>query len=286
MKSIHFPRLILLVTTFMLVSGCRLGQRATPPPAPGETMVWEKDGAVMGYVPEGDFLMGSREDDPMAGIDEKPQRTVHLDAFWIDQTEVTNKRYQQCVEAGACTPPGNTASNTRKYYYGNPEYDSYPVMHVTWYQADEYCRWAGRRLPTEAEWEKAARGTDGRQWPWGNEEPEATRLNYKVSVRDTTEVGSYPAGASPYGALDMAGNLFEWVQDWYARDYYKKGPSDNPQGPDSGADKVLRGGSWVSPDNKVRCAFRHQYTPDRFPFAHSDHVGIRCAASAGAESAK
>src|SRR5690606_19387879 len=141
--------------------------------------------------------------------------TVYLDAYWIDQTEVTNALFAKCVEDGDCTPPVQSVSSAGLPYYGNPRYDNFPVMRVNWYQANAYCQWADRRLPTEAEWEKAARGTDGRTYPWGNETLNSNLLNHNYSVGDTTEVGSYPAGASVYGALDMAGNVGEWVNDWY-----------------------------------------------------------------------
>jgi formylglycine-generating enzyme required for sulfatase activity len=277
---------MLLGLAFLLVfSMCAGACEGKPSHEPGETMVWEKDGAVMVYIPEGKFLMGSSEDDTLARADEKPQREVLLDAFWIDQTEVTNQQYQQCVDAGECTLPGRLSSNTRKDYFGNPDYDQYPAMHITWFQAEAYCHWAGRRLPTEAEWEKAARGTDGRIWPWGNEQPNETLTNFMAIVRDTTKVGSYPQGASPYGVFDMAGNVFEWVSDWWAWDTYRKGPDENPQGPETGKDKVLRGGSWVSDADAVRSAYRHAYSPDQYPFPHGDHSGIRCAISA-AEAGK
>jgi formylglycine-generating enzyme required for sulfatase activity len=224
--------------------------------------------------------MGSKKDEPLARADEKPQREVFLDAFWIDQMEVTNRLYKLCVDAGECLPSDRSESNTRDFYFGNPDYDNFPVMHITWHQADTYCRWAGKRLPTEAEWEKAARGTDGRIWPWGNEEPNETIVNFLALVRDTTAVGSFPDGASPYGVMDMAGNVFEWVSDWWAWDTYRKDLDENPQGPETGKDKVLRGGSWVSDPDAVRVAYRHAYSPDQYPFPHGDHSGIRCAISA------
>ena len=187
------------------------------------TMVSEKDDMVLVYVPEGDFLMGSNDTEIH---DAQPQHTVYLDAFWIDQTEVTNGMYEKCVEAGACEPPSKTMSKTRDSYYGNSQYADYPVIFIDFYSAETYCEWVERRLPTEAEWEKAARGTDGQEYPWG-EGIDSSLANYGDNVGDTTEVGSYPDGASPYGALDMAGNVEELVADRYEKDYYSSSPDAN-----------------------------------------------------------
>jgi formylglycine-generating enzyme required for sulfatase activity len=184
---------------------------------------WQRptDGMVMVYVPEGEFLMGSPSG--QGNDDEHPQHTVYLDAFWIDQTEVTNAQYRKCLEAGVCRKP---------VCWDNSDYNApdQPVVCVSWGDARTYCEWAGVRLPSEAEWEKAARGTDGRVYPWGNEAPICERANYAVCVGKAASAGSYPAGVSPYGALDMAGNVWEWVADWYAGNYYSRSPARNPQG--------------------------------------------------------
>jgi len=251
--------------------------RPEPPTAtpllPTPTVVSAPEGMV--FVPAGEFIMGSPEGE--GDDDEHPQRTVYLDAFYIGKYEVTNAEYKECVDAGACDPPSLNSSNTRDSYYGNPEYDNYPVIYVSWYDAQAYCDWKGVRLPTEAEWEKAARGTDGREYPWGNEAPDETKLNYDQNIGDTTEVGSYPDGASPYGAMDMAGNVYEWVADWYDPDYYRKAPDRNPQGPDSGDSRVLRGGSWYHYQYVARCAYRNGYGP----VARLNHLGFRVVASPG-----
>ncbi|NLI41381.1 MAG: SUMF1/EgtB/PvdO family nonheme iron enzyme, partial [Caldisericales bacterium] len=175
----------------------------------------EKDEMLMVYVPAGEFEMGDED----GALDEQPVHTVYLDEYWIDQTEVTNGQYERCVAADSCTVPKSSYSSTRDSYYGNRSYADYPVIYVDWNQADAYCKWAGGRLPTEAEWEKASRGTDGRDYPWGDSIDE-NHANYDGNIGDTSEVGRYPKGASPYGALDMAGNVWEWVSDWYAEDYY------------------------------------------------------------------
>jgi len=246
---------------------------AQPTPGISPTRVSEKDGMVEVYVPAGEFSMGSNNEDT---TDEKPVHTVYLDAYWIDRYEVNNEQYQQCVVAGGCTPPQPTSSYTHSSYYGNSQLASYPVINVDWNQATAYCVWAGRRLPTEAQWEKAARGTDGRTYPWG-EGIDCQKANYSAcGSGDTSAVGSYPAGASPYGALDMAGNVWEWVNDWYGESYYRESSSQNPGGPSSGDRRVLRGGSWIHIVDFARSADRYGFNPDfRYNF-----IGFRCVSRA------
>jgi eukaryotic-like serine/threonine-protein kinase len=214
--------------------------------------------------------------------DMQPVHTVYLDAYWIDQTEVTNGMYAKCVQAGICEPPSNTSDNrfsrTEEGYYGTARYFVYPVIYVNWNSAVAYCKWAGARLPTEAEWEKAARGTDGRLYPWGNGISSNNLLNYYYTYGDgTTAVGSYPSGASPYGAQDMAGNVAEWVNDWYSETYYNGSPASNPQGPSSGNFRVIRGGSFTSGwDSYVTTTDRDYKVPGTSDFA----IGFRCARKA------
>ena len=212
--------------------------------------------------------MGSEGNDPIADDDEKPAHTIYLDAFWMDQTEVTNMMYSDCVAAGRCTPPVHSVR------YGKSEYATHPVLGVAWTQAESYCMWAARRLPTEAEWEKAARGTDHRVYPWGNTPPNDKLLNYDQQINDTKAVGSYPKGASPYGIYDMAGNLWEWVSDWYDPQYYLHSPASNPPGGIEGNLRVLRGGNRESSSKNVRVTERYWAFPGR-----NDTDGFRCAQS-------
>jgi len=239
----------------------------------GSTMTG-KDGMTLLYVPAGDFDMGSEN----TRSDEIPIHTVYLDAFWIDQTEVTNAMYAMCVKDGVCDEPSNKSSYTRNNYYGNSEFNNYPRDIVLWDESNIYCEWADRRLPTEAEWEKAARGENAFTYPWGNDEPNNILLNYSGDIGDTTEVGSYPSGASPYGALDMAGNVGEWVADWYDGDYYGKSPTINPAGPLTGKTRVNRGGSWINGfiDDSIRSAFREHGLPTMTGVGR----GFRCAMDA------
>jgi formylglycine-generating enzyme required for sulfatase activity/predicted Ser/Thr protein kinase len=237
----------------------------------GSTRTRAADGMVMVYVPGGTFKMGSDNGES----DQKPVHSVTLDAFWIDRTEVTNAQYAKCVAAKQCAEPSEKTSNTRASYYGNPDFANYPVIYVSWDDANKYCGWAGGQLPTEAQWEYAARGPQSYTYPWGNDPPNDKLLNYNRYVADTTEVGSYPRGASWVGALDMAGNVWEWVEDWYAS--YPDLPQTNPTGPTSGNYRVLRGGSWRDYAPSVRSASLYYDTPA----SRSALVGFRCVAAPG-----
>lgn len=205
-----------------------------------------RDLSNMVLIPAGNFEMGCDSYCPNA--DMMPLHTVYLDAYYIDIYEVTNAKYAECVDAGACEEPNGDNSYTRNNYFGNPTYDNYPVVLVSWDQAHQYCDWRGKRLPTEAEWEKAARGTSYSLYPWGSDAPNCDLTNGGniCPIGDTDEVGSYPDGASPYGVMDMAGNVWEWVYDWYDADYYDHSPDSNPTGPEDGTYRVMRGGSWGS----------------------------------------
>ncbi|HTX89804.1 MAG TPA: formylglycine-generating enzyme family protein [Anaerolineales bacterium] len=249
---------------------------ATPTLAAGATRTSTLDGMLLVYVPAGPFQMGSADSDGQAYSIEKPQHTVTLPAFWIDQTEVTNAEYALCVQAGACKPPLRYTSNSHDDYYRNAQYADYPVIWVNWAAAQAYCQWAGGRLPTEAEWEKAARGTDGRIYPWGNNPPDDTLANFGTHIEDVTAVDKYPAGASFYGALDMAGNVWDWTADWFGDNYYSQSPALNPTGPESGTRRVLRGGSWTFNAVAMRAAYRYGRAPDY----SSAEVSFRCVVDA------
>jgi len=234
----------------------------------GSQKVSAVDKMVMVYVPMGGFPMGSNDGSP----DEKPVHLVYLDAFWIDQTEVTNAQYALCVDDGVCNPPIDPVP-----LYAE-EFADHPVVYLDWDSADTYCQWVGRRLPTEAEWEKAARGTDNRTYPWGNE-GDCSRANFWdcPAFESTSPVGFYgELGISPYGTHDMAGNVWEWVYDWYDPDYYQDSPIRNPRGPTSGIYHVWRGGSWNCNQTSARSAGRGNYNPDYW----IDLIGFRCAMDA------
>ncbi len=226
-----------------------------------------------------DGPVSGQDRDPDPEGDEFPQRTVYLPDFWIDRSEVTNAAFRECVQLGPCSAYPDRDVN----YTDNPAYDNYPAAFVSWDEANKYCQWRNKRLPTEAEWEKAARGADGRLWPWGNAlkdnplEPVQRANVGDANIGERTPVGTFPTGASPYGALDMSGNVWEWVQDWYKFDYYqdRPDPDQSPPGPsqaNSTGEKVIRGGSFLTVGVDARTAERNAV----FPGPAYD-IGFRCA---------
>ena len=235
----------------------------------------------MVYVPAGEFIMGSDPDvDPMTDeLDELPQHKVFLDAYFIDKHEVSNADYTQFVEA---------TGHRNSIFWDNPKFNhpDQPVVGVTWGDVSAYAAWIGKRLPTEAEWEKAARGTDGRIWPWGNEF-DPTKCNFDDERKFdghldgfamAAPVKSFEQGASPYGALNMVGNAAEWVADWFDMEYYAVSPAENPKGPPTSGmgKKSWRGASWFAGSEQMRCAFR-EYDDI---VASGQILGFRCAKDA------
>ena len=246
-------------------SNGRLASKAralSPPPA----TLTGQDGAPMVLVPAGEFTMGSDEGDD----DEQPVHRVYLDHFYLDTFEVTNGRFAKFVAAIQSEPPWGFADQATPVVYAEQ-----PVRWVNWLEATGYCLWAGKRLPTEAEWEKAARGTEGRVYPWGNEPPTAAHAVFGLKEGDETValVGDHPLGRSPAGIHDLAGNLYEWVSDWYDDAFYATPPTRNPRGPVEGTTKGQRGGSYINSPYRLRSAFRTKADPTE----HDPHVGFRCA---------
>jgi formylglycine-generating enzyme required for sulfatase activity len=221
-------------------------------------------------IPSGCFDMGDAFAEGWP--DELPLHNVCTSAFEMDIHEVTNSEYAECVNAGGCTPPSSSSSYSRTTYYGDPAYADFPVIWMEWPQVDEFCSWAGKRLPTEAEWEYAARGgLSGRRYPWGDTISSAD-ANYDFNTGDTTRVESYSENG--YGLYDMVGNVWEWVADWYNENFYSVSPANDPTGPESGAVHVRRGGSFdhsaFGLRVSTRCDFCHA---DR----HGNNLGGRCA---------
>ncbi|MGB8983806.1 MAG: SUMF1/EgtB/PvdO family nonheme iron enzyme [Anaerolineales bacterium] len=235
-------------------------------PGVGSEFSWPQDGMIGLYIPAGTFMMGSDN----GSDDEGPSHEVTLAAYWIDKTEVTNSMYRQCVDQGRCKPPRDPE------YYSANNYADHPVVYVDWEDAQRYCEWAGRRLPTEAEWENAARGPSGNLLPWAGS-LDCLHANYGSCAGEAKAVGSYPQGKSAYGALDMFGNVWEWVFDKYDANYYKLSVSVDPAGPVSGKHNILRGAAWDTLDAlKLRLTFRY----NRDPNSTGGSYGFRCAAPA------
>ncbi|MDQ2731331.1 MAG: formylglycine-generating enzyme family protein [Armatimonadota bacterium] len=243
---------------------------AQKPPAPtvrGKVWVRPVDGVRMVAVPAGQFIMGSTESDI-----EKPQHKVTLDGYWIDETPVTVAQYRKYCHATGTKMPRPPAWGWK---------EDHPMVNVSWDDAKAYATWAGAELPTEAQWEKAARGTDGRKFPWGDKFDRGRLQCSSATYGDAggpATVMSHPTGKSPYGALDMAGNLWQWCADWYGPSYYEGSPDQNPTGPPSGQNRMLRGGSWFNVNvNFFRCAFRFGGSPADT----GSIVGFRCVVRAG-----
>lgn len=236
---------------------------------PGNSYL-DMDLVPMVRVPEGEFLRGNAAGFP----DERFEQVLYLDEFFIDQYEVTNRHYAECVQAGRCTLPRLPRSVNFGRYYAESGFGNYPVIWVSWEDAAAYCEYMGKRLPTEAEWEKAARGVENWIYPWGNEEP-TTQANFNYIQRDVAPVGSFPQDVSYYGVHDMAGNVREWVGDWYQWDYYPNASLQNPQGPAEGVTRVLRGGSWNDVAIYLRSTTRKNFLPE----SYDSNLGFRCASS-------
>jgi formylglycine-generating enzyme required for sulfatase activity len=278
----------ILLLPFLFPSSLSAGQKPQPSPDPlgwhGETLPaglvkaeregeyrWRKDGSILVFVPAGSFPMGSEQGDE----DEKPVHTVYLDGFYIDKYEVS---WGQWKRSGL---PFSESVEDRAPLPRAPDWgivDEQPMLNVTWDEARAYLAWAGKRLPTEAEWEKAARGPDGRTYPWGDEPPSFDRAVWKA--HPAAEVSTLPvdccaAGASPYGAFNMAGNVYEWCEDVYDRTFYAKAPAKNPVNRQPGRHRVLRGGALVLEKEDLRSALRYRLRPeDRTPY-----IGFRGALS-------
>ncbi len=257
--------LILMIQVVLLSGFKNTGKEDTPKSS-------NRDPVEMRTIPQGKFLMGSKQATGRA--DERPQRSIYLDSYEIDVVEVTNERYLKFIHTTGRKEPLNP--------YGSgllsqePGVGKLPVVQVTWYDAVDYCRWAGKRLPTEAEWEKAARGEQGRVYPWGSQPPSRNTVNFArdwQGAQTLWPVGSHGETASPYGIKDLAGNAREWVQDWYDPGYLSKAPDKNPRGPGEGILKVIKGGSWHSFQADIRAASR-----GKGGFAlKTDGIGFRCA---------
>lgn len=270
----------ILVISCVLVS-CT--GKVNPPPCLEVGQTWRSpvDGAELVCVPAGEFYMGAADDDLEANENEKPGHRVFMDAYWIDKYEVTNGQFALCVKAGVCRrseDPGGSgvASRTRTGYYYDEAYRNYPVLVYTGEEAQAYCAWAGRRLPSEAEWEKAARGTDRQFYPWGDAQPDCEIVNARGCYADTTEAGRFPHGNSPYGAADMAGNVWEWVADTYDSEFYGGLNADNPTGPDYDGFQVRRGGGWRSLLTDLRATRRASGQPHHY---FDGQMGFRCGVS-------
>ncbi len=230
-------------------------------PSAGTTMMWV-DGGSLVYIPAGEFTMG-------LGYGDAPTETFSLNSYWIQQTEVTNAMYTQCVASGNCTAPVQEVGAAP---YNAAQFGDYPIVGVTWDAAKTYCQWIGGQLPSEAQWEKAARGQNGNKYPWGNNSPTCDLANLKTCGGHTTPVNAHPNGKNFYGLLDMAGNVYEWVNDYYDPNYYASAPASNPPGPATGNGRITRGSSFETDMTQVLSAIRHPSPHDY----HNYDLGFRC----------
>jgi formylglycine-generating enzyme required for sulfatase activity len=243
---------------------------ASTPYTPVKSKISPADKMTQVYVPKGEFIMGSNDESMPKSY---PEHIVYLSAYWMDQVEVTNGMFALCVEAGACRHL--TYPEDKIHYLDNPSYKDYPVVYVTWFDAETYCQWAGRRLPTEAEWEKAARGTDGRLYPWGNTPPDSRLGNFDEIFDGPLPSNRYKLGASPFGVLNMVGNVREWVADWFNQSYYSRSPAANPKGAAAGEKRSLRGASYLDSGQQLFVFNRFEHQPG----SQGINRGFRCAES-------
>jgi formylglycine-generating enzyme required for sulfatase activity len=248
----------------------------------GEEYTCTRDSSTMIRIPEGEFWVGSPEGE--GDVDEHPEHEVRLDEFYIDKFAVTNGEYRRFCDSASHEYPLDPDFPDMPDYF--KDYPNYPVVNVSWDDAMAYAAWAGKDLPTEAEWEAAARGPNARKYPWGFNEPDGHRANFADRNTDypwserayddgyarTAPVGTYPDGASFYGAMDMAGNVWEWCRDWYGNNYYRSSPEYEPRGPKSGEGRVIKGGGWNYGFKQLRCAGRQAVSPG----SHAAYLGFRC----------
>lgn len=265
---------ILLIVSLFFLQGGALAAEQLPPSLTG------KDGAPMALISEGSFPMGVPKAARDGGMDERPNHDVFIDSFYMDIYEVTNGRYLQFVTDTGHRVPEHPTDASRGLWQGNMMPESVtdlPVINVDWFDSQAYCEWAGKRLPTEAEWEKAAKGANDWRFAWGDVEPTTEHANFNQPAwrgeSTLVQVGMYEKGKSPYGIYDVAGNVWEWVSDWYEVDYYSHSPTHNPQGPETGKDKTLRSSGWQGETPQMRVFTRIKSVPtDR-----NDSTGFRCA---------
>jgi formylglycine-generating enzyme required for sulfatase activity len=271
------PTIVSIDTAVVTATSSPINQRFSP-----------IDGMPQVFIPAGKFRMGGM--DARSAPDERPAHYVEMHAYWMDQLEVTNAMYLLCIKRGGCTSPQSFKSQRRQKYFNNPEFNDYPVIYITWGQANAFCTWAGERLPSEAEWERAARGDDWRTFPWGEDKANGLLANYNMIVGDTSRVGTYPLGASPFGVLDMAGNVAEWTNDFYGGNIYASlDGATNPTGPETTSSymRVVRGGSLGDAEINIRVPKRSSVLGSNLDAPvgsvsylgeFSPRIGFRCVA--------